>query len=385
MVSVINLEKYIKNRKCTLLGVGPMSLNCIDATIELAEEHKSPLMMIASRRQIDSKQFGGGYVNNWNSENLSQYLKKNDLNSNILLSRDHGGPYQNNLEVENKLSLEEAMVSAKKSFADDIANDFKIIHIDPSIDINEELSHEKIFERLIELYEFCIETANRLKKEIIIEIGTEEQSGGINTLEELNISLEKITNFCEKKRYQKPFFIVVQTGTKVMENKNVGTFDNVFNNFENSIVPSLLKLCQKYSINIKQHNTDYLPDNHLMKHPQFGIQSANVAPEFGVCETLELLKIIDHYQLKKIKDELIELCVDSNKWFKWAIDPKNIDPLQKTILSGHYLFANKKFLELKKRISIESKIDEHELNRSLKNTVKKSIYRYMKNFNLLAK
>ena len=73
---MINLEKYIKNRKCTLLGVGPMSLNCIDATIELAEEHKSPLMMIASRRQIDSKQFGGGYVNNWNSENLSQYLKK---------------------------------------------------------------------------------------------------------------------------------------------------------------------------------------------------------------------------------------------------------------------------------------------------------------------
>ena len=76
MVSVINLEKYIKDRKCTLLGVGPMSLNCIDATIELAEEHKSPLMMIASRRQIDAEQFGGGYVNNWSTETFSRYVKK---------------------------------------------------------------------------------------------------------------------------------------------------------------------------------------------------------------------------------------------------------------------------------------------------------------------
>ena len=54
------LENYRKNRNCTLLGVGPMSKNCVDATIELANQYRSPIFLIASRRQIDSQQFGGG-------------------------------------------------------------------------------------------------------------------------------------------------------------------------------------------------------------------------------------------------------------------------------------------------------------------------------------
>ena len=41
-------------RRCTLLGVGPMSLNCIDASIEIANDYSIPLFLIASRRQIDS-------------------------------------------------------------------------------------------------------------------------------------------------------------------------------------------------------------------------------------------------------------------------------------------------------------------------------------------
>ena len=58
-------NRYLKNRRATLLAVGPMSKNCVEATIEIANEKNVPIMMIASRRQIDSKEFGGGYVNNW--------------------------------------------------------------------------------------------------------------------------------------------------------------------------------------------------------------------------------------------------------------------------------------------------------------------------------
>ena len=35
-----------------------MSLNVVDSAIEIANEKKVPLMMIASRRQIDSEEFG---------------------------------------------------------------------------------------------------------------------------------------------------------------------------------------------------------------------------------------------------------------------------------------------------------------------------------------
>ena len=55
------LDKLI-NQKKTLLGVGPMSKNVIDSTIEIANKFNTSLMLIASRRQIDSKMLGGGYV-----------------------------------------------------------------------------------------------------------------------------------------------------------------------------------------------------------------------------------------------------------------------------------------------------------------------------------
>ena len=52
-----------------------MSKNCIDASIEISNEHDIPLMLIASRRQIDSNESGGGYVNNWTTEKFSEYVK----------------------------------------------------------------------------------------------------------------------------------------------------------------------------------------------------------------------------------------------------------------------------------------------------------------------
>ena len=77
------LKNYRKGRNCTLLGVGPMSKNCVDATIELASQHQAPLMLIASRRQIDSEEFGGGYVENWSTIEFAEYVRKNDVKKNL--------------------------------------------------------------------------------------------------------------------------------------------------------------------------------------------------------------------------------------------------------------------------------------------------------------
>ena len=92
------IEKVLLKRRCTLLGVGPMSVNCVDAAIELANENDVPLMLIASRRQIDSEDFGGGYVNNWSTHRFADYVIENDKKGKILLARDHGGPWQNESE-----------------------------------------------------------------------------------------------------------------------------------------------------------------------------------------------------------------------------------------------------------------------------------------------
>lgn len=88
------LDNFMAGRKCTLLGIGPMSVNCIDATVELANEFHTPLMLIASRRQIDSEEYGGGYVNNWSTSDYTNYVTEADKQGKIILARDHGGPWQ---------------------------------------------------------------------------------------------------------------------------------------------------------------------------------------------------------------------------------------------------------------------------------------------------
>ena len=89
-----------------------MSKNCIDASIELSDKYLLPLMLIASRRQIDFQKIGGGYVENWSTYQFSKYVQKNQKKQ-IILCRDHGGPWQNNLEIEKNYNIKQAMESAK--------------------------------------------------------------------------------------------------------------------------------------------------------------------------------------------------------------------------------------------------------------------------------
>ena len=96
------LDHYILKRRNTMLGVGPMSKICVDATIEISNQYKVPIFLIASRRQIECKSLGGGYCNNWNTEQLSKYVSSKDKKNMIILSRDHGGSFQGNPDIEKK-------------------------------------------------------------------------------------------------------------------------------------------------------------------------------------------------------------------------------------------------------------------------------------------
>ncbi len=185
------LKTLLQKRRCTLLGAGPMSLNCVDATIELSNDYDVPIMMIASRRQIDSREFGGGYVNNWCTQDFADYVTSKDKKGRIYLARDHGGPWQNNKETEQNLSLKQAMDSAKASYKADITAGFQILHIDPSVDIHGQPDVDEILERVFDLYDYCWSEAQRARKEIIFEVGTEEQSGSTNSMEELHYILNE--------------------------------------------------------------------------------------------------------------------------------------------------------------------------------------------------
>ena len=380
------LNNLIKKNK-TALGVGPMSLNCVKAAISLTNRYSFPLMLIASRRQIDSKENGGGYVNNWNTENYSKFVKRFDKKKRIILARDHGGPWQNNLEIKKRFNLKQAMESAKKSYETDILNDFKIIHIDTSIDINyKKVPLKNSLERFFELFDHCNEFARKNKKNIFFEIGTEEQSGTTNNPDELVETLNKIYNFCKKKKFDKPIFVVIQSGTRVAETRNIGSFESPLR-IENELpveiqLPKMIEICNKYRIFMKEHNADYLSNHSLSLHPRLGIHATNVAPEFGVAETKGLISILKRFKLSSYLDEFYEISYKSRKWKKWLVHNSKITKVEKAIISGHYIFSNEDFLILKEQIKSYLVKKNFNLDKYLEKEIQKSILRYTKNFNL---
>lgn len=379
-------ERLIGARK-TLLGVGPMSLNCVDAAIELANEYSVPIMLIASRRQIDSEEFGGGYVNNWTTGEFADYVMDNDRDGRIILARDHGGPWQNTMEVKKSLSLHRAMESAKRSYKADIEAGFGIIHIDTSVDIHGSPSLDDALDRLFELYEYCVGEAADRRKNILFEIGTEEQSGSVKSHIDFERFLAEVTAFCDKNRLQQPLFVVVQSGTKIMETRNIGSLDSpVRVRYEIAPeiqIPIVVDTCKRYNIFMKEHNTDYLSDETLSWHPRLGIHAANVAPEFGVAETKALVGVLEANRLTHISDRFLQIAYESDKWDKWMLEDTKATERDKAIIAGHYVFSHPEVLELKEEAAIALRKKSIELDEYLKDYVKSGIFRYLKNFRLV--
>jgi Predicted tagatose 6-phosphate kinase len=379
------LSKFASDRRCTLLGVGPVSKNCVDAAIELSNEYSVPLMLIASRRQIEMAKLGGGYVNNWSTEAFAKYVIDQDKGGKIILARDHGGPWQHPTEVSQNLSLRRAMESAKASFETDINSGFDMIHIDPCIDIHNARTVDDILERVYELYEFCYQTAQKKGRELLFEVGTDEQGATVQDLDQFEYVLASIVGFCRKSGLPRPTFIVAQTGTKVMEMQNVGTFDSPFRLAKELPVeiqiPRLLQICQKYDVWLKEHNVDYLSDDSLAWHPKLGIHAVNVAPEFGVIETRALLKLFLDSGLKSCADQFVELSYSSRKWEKWMRSDTKMGTVDRAMIAGHYVFADSRCVEIKQEA--QRRLSGLDIDAHLRSVVKRSIYRYMKLFNLL--
>lgn len=381
------LENFLKRKRCTLLGVGPMSVNCVDAAVELANLHEIPMMLIASRRQIDSEAFGGGYVNNWTTAQFASYVIDRDKKGKVLLARDHGGPWQNTREKEQGLSLRRAMDSAKSSYLADLEAGFQILHIDPSVDIHGQPPVDEVLSRVFELYEYCWSQAQRLGREVIFEIGTEEQSGSTNSQEELNYTLNAMQDFCKRNRLPQPSFVVIQAGTRVMEKRNVGSFDSpirVAQEIPAEIqLPKMIEICNRYGIFMKEHNTDYVSDEALQWHPRLGIHAANVAPEFGVAETLALLEVLEENGCGAQAESFLKLAYGSRKWDKWMLKNTAATDRDRAIIAGHYVFATPECQELKAQAASKLQHKGIELDDYLKRQVKRSILRYLTNFRLV--
>lgn len=368
------LKMFANSRRCTLLGIGAMSKNCIDAVIDISKHYNIPLMLIASRGQVETEMFGGGYVTT--TEQLGGYIRRYSRNS-IVLCRDHGGPWQG----EKKGTFHEAMKRDKASFKADIEAGFDIIHIDVSMwSEGEGLVINEVLERIYELYDYCWGIAKENGRKIDFEIGSREQNGDIGNLINNEYIISEVIKHCEKNKMSKPLFVVVQTGSKVMEMKNIGSFENI-----ETEIPKLVSLCNKHGVFMKEHNADYLSDKTLVKHPVLGIHAANVAPEFAVTETKAFIDILKKNQLDDELKKFIGLSYESKKWKKWMLPGSRLTDFKRAIIAGHYIFSTPEFIEIKTNVENELLKKNIVLDEYLVSVIEKQMIRYLKCFNMIGR
>ncbi|MFI4722246.1 class II D-tagatose-bisphosphate aldolase, non-catalytic subunit, partial [Listeria monocytogenes] len=290
----------------TLIGVGPMSRNLLQASFELAKEDDYPLMFIASRNQVDADELGGGYVNGWNQfsfiDAIKEVAKEVDFDGLYYVCRDHGGPWQRDQERNDHLPTEKAMELGKKSYIADIEAGFDLLMIDPTKDpfeVGKVIPLETVLERTVDLIAFCEEERKkRGLPEVGYEVGTEETNGGLTSTETYEKFITQLKVELEKRDLPLPTFIVGQTGTLTRKTEQVGHF-----NFKNAY--DLAQMAKKYGVGLKEHNGDYLDDVTLLEHIPSEITATNVAPQYGTEETRAYLKLVELEQ-KLVENGLIK-------------------------------------------------------------------------------
>ena len=172
-----------------------------------------------------------------------------------------------------------------------------------------------------------------------------------------------------------------------METRNVGSFDSpirVLDEIPAEIqLPKMIEICNHYGIFMKEHNTDYLSDGALQWHPRLGIHAANVAPEFGVAETRALLNVLESNGLERLADRFLQVAYNSNKWDKWMLKDTSATDRDRAIIAGHYVFSRPECIELKAQATMALAGKGIERESRLKQQVKQSILRYLRNFRLV--
>jgi hypothetical protein len=306
------------------LGFGPMSLLINDTLAHYAKDKARPLMFIASRNQVDAD---SGYV--MTTKELAEQL--NPLRSEyLMLCRDHCGPYF--LDVEKSLNQRAAIEATKRTIAGDIENGFDLIHIDTS-------RCEDAYQVADELFNFCL----NLNPNIKFEFGTEENVGVAAGVKKYQQDVKFASQFPNMQ------FIVAQTGSLTMEDRQVGSFDV-------PMVRRLVGYANDAGVKLKEHNADYLTAQQIKLRPQAGVHACNIAPQLGVIQTKTIIDLARQYDVESGTFESTVLA--SGKWLKWIVDPNDDDLALKVAVAGHYCYNTDAYRHLEDKLTFHCDVEK---------------------------
>jgi tagatose-1,6-bisphosphate aldolase non-catalytic subunit AgaZ/GatZ len=323
-----------------------MSRNVIDAAIALAYAHGESLMLIPSRRQIESSLLGGGYVENWDTSRFSDYVRSRDPAGLVLLCRDHGGPYQNPAEIRDGYSAGRAMKAAVDSLKQDIDAGFWLLHVDTSLDLGGAADKWIAMERAVSICGETFEYAASTGRVVRFEIGFETQGPEAGDAAEFRALIDETAYRLRKASIPIPTFVVAQTGTMIRETFNLGALKSRPHSVI-SKVRELVRAASRHGIAVKAHNCDYLDAQDLRCLMTAGVAAINIAPELGVAETRAFIELLEKAGLVRELDRFLELACASMSWTKWMMAGSNATDLDKAIIAGHYVYGTDAFRDIK--------------------------------------
>ena len=295
--------------------IGPMSQNIVDAIIEFCDETNNKIGLIPSRRQVE---WDGGYVNNWTTEIFSKYTDK------LILKRDHSGPGQGYTDDDGFKSLE---YDCKY---------LNMIHIDPW---KKYPTYEEGLTWTLKMIKFCYNKNPNIE----FEVGTEESIRRFSPTD-IDILLTDLKLNLTNKEFNQIKYAVIQSGTSLKGINQTGNYDS-------ERLKEMIAVARKYKLISKEHNGDYIPSDLIKEKMSLGLDSINIAPEFGLIETQTYLD--NNIDINKFW----EICYKSKRWEKW-VNP-DFDPfIQKEDLikiCGHYVLSNSEFLKIKPNIDFQIK------------------------------
>jgi len=294
------------------IGYGPMSKEVISLLNEYSLLNDYPIMIICSRNQID---FESSYVTN--TDTISSLVKSNP---NLLLCRDHCGPYFK--DSDNGLNLKDAIDKCKQTIDADIYNKFDLIHVDVS----------RVEDNQLEVADELIQYALSKNTDILFEFGSEENTGIL--VSESVQRLDDQLNFA--KLYKNIKFFVTQTGSAIKD-RQVGYFDIDFNS-------NLSKRIHSYGFLFKEHNGDYLDSVDLKLRKSAGVDAINVAPQLGTIQTKLLFENSSH---TSEWNNFANLVYSGNRYQRWISQQGK---LASVLASGHYFFKSLEYEDLINRI-----------------------------------
>lgn len=289
-----------------------MSKEILGILARHTKENNYPLMIIASRNQVD---YVTGYV--CTTAELAAQVEE-FKNPNLLLCRDHCGPYFSDLD--RGLSIEDAIDRCMKTIAADIAAGFDLIHVDVSRIKDNQLHYAKQL----------IEYALSLNPDIMLEFGSEDNTGiDINSsLARIDIQLGFLNPYKDNVK-----FFVTQTGS-LTKDAQAGIFDVERNR-------AIGEQIRATGFLFKEHNADYFTAEDIQHRIDAGIDSLNIAPQLGKIQT-ELLK---EFAPADLWATFADLVYNQNYWQRWV--PEGVTDKDIAVsVSGHYLFNSQAYKDI---------------------------------------